>query len=296
VDRIHLLIALLSLPLLACAVHQTGGPEADGDRAFSYLRDQCTMGPRYPGSPGHDQLILYLQTFLTERADSVRLDRFSLTDTTGVEHDLTNIIAMFKPDHRSRVLFCCHFDTRPISDEARIESDRVVPVPGANDGASGVAVLMEIAGLLADREPPVGVDLVFFDGEDNPSEMLLGSKMFAETHRDYKPLFGILVDMVGDSDLQIKKEQYSEMVAPEIVNRVWRKAAALGYGKVFQTETGYAIIDDHIPLLRSGIRCIDIIDFDYPYWHTPEDTPDKCSPESLRIISEVLLSLLFDLR
>jgi Zn-dependent M28 family amino/carboxypeptidase len=241
-------------------------------------------------------VIEYLRSFLTERADSVRLDEFALTDSTGKELELTNIIAMFRPDHRSRILLCCHYDTRPISDEAVAQSDRHIPVPGANDGASGTAVLMEVANVLSKSQPPVGVDLVFFDGEDNPGEMLLGSREFAQRYPDYKPLFGILVDMVGDKDLSIKKELYSDRVAPEIVNRVWRKAYSLGYGSIFRQEVGYAVVDDHIPLLRSGIRCIDVIDFDYPHWHTPDDTPDKCSSESLEIVSEVLVSLIFDLR
>ncbi len=285
------------LPLIAgCDERENTFPEVNGERAYSHLLEQCDMGPRYPGSPGHEQLIEYIRSFLAERVDSLRLDMFTRTDSAGNEYNLTNIVGMFRPAHQARVLLCCHFDTRPVSDEAPDSTDRRIPVPGANDGASGVAILMEIAELFHQRTPDVGVDLVFFDGEDNPAEMLLGSQQYAEQNRTYRPLFGVLVDMVGDADLNIKKEQYSNMVAPEVVGRVWRKAVSLGYSDVFLPEVGYAIIDDHIPLLKSGIRCIDIIDFDYQYWHTPQDTPDKCSPRSLEIVSSVLVSLIYDLR
>lgn len=293
-DRIHLLIVLAAL--LACSEEKIGLTEPSGERAFSYLEEQCAMGPRFPGSPGHDRLVDYLYAFLKESADSVRRDAFTVTDSAGKELHLTNIVAAFKPGHAPRVLFCCHFDTRPVCDEAKLESERSLPVPGANDGASGTAVLMEIAHALHEVPPACGVDLVFFDGEDNPGEMLLGSKEFARRSPDYRPLFGILVDMVGDRDLAIKKEMYSNMAAPEVVARVWRKAASLGYASFFPDLVGYAVLDDHIPLLRSGIRCIDVIDFDYPHWHTPRDTPDKCSAKSLEIVARVLLSLIYDIR
>ncbi len=294
--RIHFLTAFLTLMILAgCAEGEKPPPAPDGDRAFSYLVEQCEMGPRYPGSPGHERVIDYLEEFLREKADSVRLDEFTYTDSLGNVLDLTNITAMFRPGERARVLLCCHYDTRPVSDEALTEEDRSKPVPGANDGASGTAVLMEVANILAETPPPCGVDLVFFDAEDGPVEMLIGSREFVRNHPDYRPLFGILVDMIGDADLTIMKEYYSTSRAPEIVNRVWRHAAELGYGNVFRQEVGYAIVDDHLPLLGAGIRCVNLIDFYYPYWHTPEDTPDKCSPRSLEIVTEVLLSLIYDL-
>lgn len=294
--RIHILtVALTVVMLLGCSGEENPVPRPDGGRAYSYLVEQCDMGPRYPGSPGHEKVIEYLESFLREKSDSLKLDEFSHTDSLGNVLQLTNVVAMFGPDRRTRVLLCCHFDTRPVSDEAASEEDRSKPVPGANDGASGTAVLMEVATVIAEKPPSCGVDLVFFDGEDGPVEMLLGSQQFVQDYPDYRPLFGILVDMVGDSDLTILKEYYSNARAPEIVNRVWRRAAELGYAHVFRQEVGYAIIDDHLPLLGVGIRCVDLIDFNYPYWHTPQDTPDKCSPESLEIVSEVILSLIYEL-
>lgn len=292
-DRIHLLIC--AALFLACGGGKTAAPEPRGERAFGYLEEQCAMGPRFPGSAGHEQLVDYLYSFLSEHADSVRKDAFTVIDSAGRELCLTNIVAGYRPGHQPRILLCCHFDTRPVSDRAELESERDVPVPGANDGASGTAVLMEVAHALREVPPPCGVDLVFFDGEDNPGEMLLGSKEFARRSPGYRPLFGILVDMVGDRDLTIKKEMYSNMAASEVVSRVWRKAASLGYAEFFSEAVGYAVVDDHIPLLRAGIRCIDVIDFDYPHWHTPRDTPDKCSSRSLEIVARVLLSLIYDI-
>lgn len=292
--RIYIL-TLIGLCLLSgCTTPENPHKAVDGKRAYSYLLEQCKMGPRFPGSGGHERVIEYLYSHMLERADSVRLETFTGIDSAGKKLELTNIVAVFKPQLESRMLLCCHFDTRPISDEAKMESDRSIPVPGANDGASGAAVLMEVANILNLHEPPIGVDMVFFDGEDNPDKMLLGSQEFASRHPEYRPLYGVLVDMVGDKDLLITKERYSNMIAPEVVSRVWRAAEALGYGHIFVQEVGAPIIDDHIPLLKSGIRCIDVIDFDYPYWHTPDDTPDKCSANSLEIVTEVLVSLIFE--
>jgi hypothetical protein len=220
VDRIHLLIVCALFA--ACGEGKTVAPEPSGARAFSYLEEQCAMGPRYPGSPGHEQLVEYLYSFLAGKADSTRKDAFAVTDSSGNDLRLTNIVASFKPGHTTRILLCCHFDTRPVSDQAATESERQLPVPGANDGASGTAVLMEVAEMLHERPPACGVDLVFFDGEDNPGEMLLGSKEFARRSGTYRPVFGVLIDMIGDKDLRIMKEMYSNMAAPEVVTRVWR--------------------------------------------------------------------------
>jgi glutaminyl-peptide cyclotransferase len=171
-------------------------------------------------------------------------------------------------------------------------------VPGANDGASGVAVLLEVADQLKRTPPTVGVDLLFVDGEDYGSfegdfpDNLLGSRYFAaHLPVGYRPLYAVLLDMVGDRDQAFPQEGYSLERAPEIVDRVWMAAEELGLGRVFRPVRGMAIQDDHLPLLDAGIHAIDIIDFDYPPWHTTADTPDKVSATALANVGRVVLYL-----
>jgi len=172
-----------------------------------------------------------------------------------------------------------------------------MPVPGANDGASGVAVLLGVADALKAKPPTVGVDLLFVDGEDfgdfnDSTETLIGTRYFAKHQPPgYTTLFAILFDMVGDKDLQFQQEGYSMANAPEVVQRVWQTAERLGYGRVFQARAEQPLIDDHLPLQQAGIRAIDVIDFDFPYHHTTEDTIDKVSAESLQIVGDVAVAL-----
>jgi len=193
-----------------------------------------------------------------------------------------------------------HWDTRPMSDQAENLGDRQLPVPGANDGASGVGLFIALGDALKKAPPSMGVDLLFVDGEDygefdeEGADVLIGSKYFAQNPPDsaYKPMFGVVWDMIGDSDLRLKKEGFSLQSAPEVVDRVWRTAADLGYGDVFVNEEMGGITDDHVPLIRAGYRVIDVIDIDYTYHHRPTDTLDKISARSLSIIGEVAEALL----
>ena len=200
---------------------------------------------------------------------------------------------------KRRILLCAHWDTRPWADQDTDPKNRQKPILGANDGASGIAVLLEIAQILQSNKPAIGVDIVMFDGEDagtssEERSYAKGSAAFARAYSmGYQPMYGILIDMIGDSDLEIYKEAYSVQYAGHIVEKVWNKAAQLGI-REFKAQTGYSIFDDHIPLLERGIICIDIIDFDYPYWHTVEDSPDKCSPSSLEKIGRLLVAIIFD--
>ncbi len=178
--------------------------------------------------------------------------------------------------------------------------ERQLPVPGANDGASGVALFVALGDALKRTPPAQGVDLLFVDGEDyglfdeKLADVLIGSTYFAAhpPEPNYKPMFGVLWDMIGDKDLSIKKESYSVQQAPEVVDRVWSKAAELGYAKYFPPEEQGAITDDHVPLLKAGMRVIDVIDIEYPDHHRPTDTIDKISAKSLSIVGEVAEALL----
>jgi Zn-dependent M28 family amino/carboxypeptidase len=240
----------------------------------------------------------WLHAELRQRADTVIVQAFTHRTARGETLELRNFFAQFQPAATERVLLLAHWDTRPKADKSPNLGQRQLPVPGANDGASGVAVLLGVADALTARPPSLGADLLFVDGEDygdfsDSTETLIGSQYFAR-HRPegYQPLYAVLFDMVGDKDLEIPQEGHSVAFAPEVVQRVWATAERLGYGRVFVRRVGDAFTDDHIPLQQVGIRAIDVIDFTYPYHHTTEDTIDKVSAASLKIVGDVALALI----
>jgi len=274
-------------------------PEFDQHKAYSYLQEQCGFGSRVPNSEAHNRCKDYLYLKLTASADVCRKQDFIYYDQMRTDTlYLTNIIASFKPEDKHRILLCAHWDSRPWADEEADSSLHSQPVMGANDGASGVAVLMVIAEVFKNNPPPFGVDIVFFDGEDygqsgKADEWLLGSKYFAKNIGGYLPHYVILIDMIGDSELNIYKENYSQTHANWVVSRIW-KAAELENAEHFLPDIGKSIYDDHIPFLEIGIPAVDIIDIDYKWWHTIHDTPDKCSPESLGEVGRVVLRMIYD--
>ncbi len=276
----------------------------DGEKAFQWIIRQTELGPRNPGSPGHAACLELLQNELQKYAGKVELQPFTFYDPKiSSTFTMYNIIASFQPENPSRIMLCAHWDTRPRADRDKPEN-RNKPILGANDGASGVAVLMEIARLLPRRNPPVGVDIVLFDGEDYGREgeldnYCLGSRYFVQNNTRFFPRFAILLDMIGDAELEIPIEGYSRDYAPDVVELVWSTAEELGYTQFTRRFQGY-VFDDHVILNRGGIRAIDLIDFGYPdlsnrYWHTLQDTPDKCSPESLQAVGDVLMQVIENL-
>ena len=262
---------------------------------------QTKFGPRNPRSPGHSACTDYLTAEMKKYADEVRLQEFDHTGYGGERLHLTNIIASFTAGGRGRILFCAHWDTRPRADNDEDKSRRNQPILGANDGASGVAVLLELASLFKQSRPPVAVDLVLFDGEDYGKEgdvdsYLLGARYFA-SHQSPDYRFGVLLDMVGDKFLEIPKEQNSVRFAPDVMETIWNTARALGYPQ-FIDEPGEMMTDDHLPLNEAGIRTVDLIDFNYPdptnrFWHSHLDTPENCSAESLEAVGTVLTHVVF---
>ena len=255
------------------------------------------FGPRVPNTPGHQRTGDWLEAQLRERADTVIVQPFTQRTSGGVTLRLRNFFARFRPQATERVLFLAHWDTRPKADKSANLGQQQLPVPGANDGASGVAILLGVADALKARAPEIGVDLLFVDGEDwgafsDTTETLLGSRYFAaHLPPGYTTLFAVLFDMVGDKDLQILQEGYSVSRAPEVVQRVWDTAKRLGYERVFVPRASEALSDDHVPLQQVGIRAIDVIDFTFPYHHTTEDTLDKVSAASLQIVGDVAIAL-----
>ena len=292
--------ALVLLLLAAC---ERGGPRPgkfDGESALRYAKAQLDFGTRVPGTAGAQRGGDWIVARMRERADTVIVQSWEQTLSDGRKLTLRNVLARFRPDLPDRVLYLTHWDTRPMSDGAEDPAQRKLPMPGANDGASGVGLLVALGDALKKTPPAVGVDLLFVDGEDygdfgSNKDVLMGSTYFAShlPTPTYRPIFGVLFDMIGDKDLRIKQEQNSVSQAPEVVQRVWKQAAELGHEDVFVEEsTGYPITDDHIPLLQAGLRVIDVIDLDYPYHHRPSDTLDKISARSLSIVGEVAEALL----
>jgi glutaminyl-peptide cyclotransferase len=271
----------------------------NGSAAYNYAKTQVGFGPRVPGTSAAKQAGDWIIRQMRARADTVIVQSFTYTTADGRKLPLRNILARFRPDMKERVLYLTHWDSRPMSESAATEAERKMAVPGANDGASGVGMFVALGDVLKKTKPNVGLDLLFTDGEDygqfGPPEVdvLIGAKYFA-THLpspDYKPLYGVLWDMIGDKDLRIPYEMNSFQQAPEVVSRVWQTAADLGYGSVFVQESGGQITDDHIPLLNAGLRVIDVIDLTYPPHHTPYDTMDKISAKSLGTVGDVATAL-----
>ncbi len=293
----RILAVTAALTLLATA-GCGGAPVFDGERAYDDLVAQCEFGPRYPGSEGHAAVREWLAARLGESADDVGLQWFTY-EWTGGELELCNIVASYHPELRERVLLAAHWDTRSVAERDPDPARREEPILGANDGASGVAVLLELGRMVAAQPPNVGVDIVLFDAEDGGDEgglgaWCIGSSYYARNLGAYCPRYAIVVDMVGDCDLEIPREPYSQSAAPELMELVWSSAGRLGV-TAFADRTGTAIYDDHVPLAQAGLAVIDLIDLDYPYWHTVEDTPDKCCAESLsdvgRVVADVIYSL-----
>ena len=295
-----IIFSFLLILLLLSSCHSQVIPEFDEQSAFRHLEKQCEFGPRVPGTLSHLKCRDYLKTMLNKYADRVTLQPFTVTIESG-KSPVTcyNIIANFYSAKKRRILLCAHWDTRPWADRDPDPANHKKPVPGASDGASGVAVLLEIAKIIKITPPNYGVDIVLFDAEDfgtygQNDTWALGSKQFARnTVRNYHPEFAILLDLIGDADQQLYIEQNSYQYARKIVDRIWNIAERMAIPE-FIPEVKFDVYDDHLNLLEIGIPAIDIIDFDYKYWHTVEDTPDKCSPQSLGNVGKVVLGVLYD--
>jgi Peptidase family M28 len=282
-------VASLLVPGVAC----TSRLEVDGARALSNVRHQVDAGPRVPGTPAHAAT----GEWIVARCEALggRVERQCWIDSTlSRPLALCNFIARFGPTGGRRIALLAHWDSRPFSDQDPDPAHRADPVPGANDGASGVAVLLEVAELMHAHAPPIGVDLVFVDGEDQspvntPEDFCLGARHYVRSlagAADARPTAAFLFDMVGDENLGIWPEVQSAERAANLVTLVLDAARATGAG-AFHEAPKYAITDDHIPLLEAGIPAVDIIDFDYPEWHTHLDTADHVSAASLAEVSRV---------
>lgn len=252
----------------------------DGKRAYSDVQTQVAFGPRTPGSEGHSKIQEWIRNELESTGWQVEIQ-----ESEALGHPIKNIVAK-RNTERPQIIFGAHYDTRIYADHDPDPTKYIEYVPGANDGASGVAVLLELARSLPNDTDPIW--LVFFDAEDNGNieswNWILGSREFVENN-SLQPSAVVIVDMIGDADLNIYKERNSNT---ELTDEIWNTAASLGYEGKFIPEYRHSMIDDHTPFLEAGMPAIDIIDFDYPYWHTTQDTPDKVSAESLEIVGKTL--------
>ncbi len=295
-------ILLLLLPPVALAAEP---PAFSGARAMTWLRAQCDLGPRPPGSAALETL----RGLIEARADSLGLAvarlPFSAPDPRG-RGTLAgaNLVVSAGPAGGRRLWLAAHYDTRPVADRDPDPARRQQPILGANDGASGTAVLLHLMDLLARQKPPRGVDLIFLDLEDSgpagdAAGFCLGSRHLAATWGDFanplatgEPAALILLDMVGGKGMVVRQEGYSRQFAPGLVDAVWQRAATLGL-RQFPAEIGGAIYDDHVPFLEVGIPAIDLIGMPYQHWHTVADTPDACDPASLAAVGKLIASICY---
>ena len=300
------LVAALALMLAAHA-----GPEAklelwDGQRAMADIAAQLKFTPRSLDTAGHQQTIDYIKAGLAKtNVDAVTTQRWVFRDESGKAFAMTNVVARFQAANPRRIILATHFDS--IVRAYRDASNPNAPMPGANNSASGVAVLLETARVLSQSDkPPVGIDMIFFDGEEGPKSLgagdptwhALGSPYFAEHLKDYypaaKPEKAVVFDMVCDKDLQLKPEPASVEGALKEVQKYWAAGVKIAPSAFSTKITPYPISDDQIALTAAGIPSFLVIDFEYePFFNTTQDTIDKCSPQSLEAVGRTTLQYLY---
>jgi hypothetical protein len=254
----------------------------DGQSAYTDVTTQVAFGARIPGSEGHAKVQEWMRAELESAGWQVEIQ-----ESEVMGHPIENVVA--KRGHTPpQIILGAHYDSRMFADNDPDTANHSQPVPGANDGASGVALLLELARVLPQDTVPVW--LVFFDAEDNGRidgwDWILGSREFVKNN-PLHPRAVVIVDMIGDADLNIYKEGNSN---PELTSQIWDTAKSLGYENAFIPEYKFSMLDDHTPFIEAGIPAVDIIDFDYPYYHTMQDTPDKVSAESLQVVGDTLQS------
>ncbi len=294
-------------------VKQVVIPDFNADSAYNYVKKQLDFGPRVPGSAAHKQCAEWFVDFFGDKADTVYVQNFRTRLYDGRGIDGKNIIAAFNPEAKKRILLAAHWDSRPFADHDPDKNNWNTPIDGANDGASGVGVLMEVARILKDNPINVGVDIILFDLEDygapyflnlmTNDDWALGSQYWAKNPHiyNYRAYFGILLDMVGAPNPKFPKEYYSQQFAPALSNDVWRVARELGYDEYFTNELGHPINDDHIYVNAiARIPMIDIIHLEnnsessfYPYWHTVKDNIEQIDPKTLGMVGDVVVNVLY---
>lgn len=280
---------------------ETASTAFSADSAYSYAARQVAFGPRVPGSKAHAACGDWLVEKLKATGASVSEQTAALTTFDGVKIPMRNILARLNPDSDNRILFFAHWDTRPWADNDPDPTNHKTPIDGANDGASGTAVLLELARVISsDSGIKTGVDILLCDAEDwgeesNDESWAMGARYFAENAQKegYYPNAAILVDMVGAPDATFMREFFSQRADPTLADEIWSIGNSLGYGEMFVNRIGSAVNDDHVELIKAGIPAIDIIDYRegqgfFPGWHTISDNMNVISPATLGAVGQVL--------
>ncbi len=290
---------------------QVAIPTFSADSAYSYVEAQLSFGNRTPGSKGWEQCAHWLEQQLGRHCDTVIVQPFKATLWDGTTVPGRNIVGSLNPTAQKRVLLAAHWDSRLWADHDPDDANHRRPVPGANDGASGAAVLLEMARAMSQMPPSLGVDFILFDVEDQ------GQPEWADTYEDntwckgsqhwaqnrhlpyYTAVYGVLFDMVGTAEPRFTKEQVSRHYAPGLTDKLWNTAAALGYGNIFVNQSTDPILDDHLYVNQiAGIPMVDIVQNSgttsfFTHWHTTTDNLDNVSAESLRIVATVTMKTIY---
>lgn len=318
----------MAMALMACACSKTtaetksdnpscedfAAPTFEADTAYCFVERQVNMGPRINGTRGHTECESWIESSLRKfGADTVICQRATITDWQNTPISINNIMGRFGIDAPQRILLLAHYDTRPYADQDSNPANRTKAVPGANDGASGVAVLMEIARLMQLQAPEIGVDLLFVDAEDagvddahgldTETTWCLGTQYWCENmpYSDTdRAKYGILLDMVAGKDAEFRPEIYSMHYARDIVDKLWHTARKSGYSSVFPYKQGGGVTDDHLFVNRAGIPCIDIIECSNPatgsfppYWHTVADDMTNIDRNTLKAVGQTVVNLIY---
>ena len=292
-------------------------PEFSADSAYKFVKQQVDFGPRVPNSAVHKACAEYLENSLKQFGAKVIVQEADLKAFDGNILKAKNIIGSFNPENETRVLLFSHWDSRPWADHDANKNNHKTPVLGANDGASGVGVLLEIARVLNKQKLDIGVDIIFFDAEDygapenlatteNEDSWCLGTQYWAKNMHvpGYRARYGILLDMVGAPQAKFYREQISDYYAKQVVDKVWSQASSLGFGNYFINESGGGVTDDHVYVNQlAGIPSIDIIHYDpnaasgfASYWHTTNDTMENIDKSTLQAVGITLLNVIYNER
>lgn len=289
-------------------------PDFNADSAYQYIQKQVDFGPRVPNTPEHEATANWLAAKMESMGAEVFVQEGKVTAFDNSILNIKNIIAQFQPEKNNRILLFAHWDTRPFADYDPDPAKRNQPIDGANDGGSGVGVLMEIARHLQDNPTHPGIDIIFFDAEDygTPDHLnveykadtwCLGSQYWGKNphKKNYYAQYGILLDMVGAKNARFYQEQASMRFAPQLVNHIWDTAAALGYGSYFIFQKGGYITDDHIYVNKhTGIPAVNIIQYDPStntsfgsYWHTHDDTMENIDRNTLKAVGQTVMEVIY---
>ena len=315
--RHQFLLAITIMTLLSCKSQKssestsigddtiTQAVNFDGMKAYNLVKTQCDFGPRVPSTPSHSKCAEWLEQSLRQNCDTVIVQQGQVTTFDGKILNIKNIVGSFNPDNSDRILLLAHWDCRPWADNDPDATKHQQPVMGANDAASGVAVLLELSRLMKEKKPNIGVDILLVDAEDWGTNAVeeswaLGTQYWARNPHvaGYTARFGILLDMVGTKGAKFYKEYESMQYAPSVVAEVWDVAQKSGYGAYFVNDYGGGVTDDHVVVNEMGIKCIDIIDTRqdggfFDGWHTTDDTMKWIDQNTLKAVGQVVANVVY---